>query len=76
MSKPTIQPYRTRHGVEQYKPSLELVMTMQENQEGFCLNCAETVPGIQPDARRDVCPACGMPKVYGAEELVLMNLTF
>lgn len=39
---------------------------------GFCLACGEENYGVEPDARRYVCEACDAPKVYGAEELLLM----
>ena len=39
---------------------------------GFCLACGEEAEGVQPDARRYKCEACGEKAVYGAEELLLM----
>ena len=39
---------------------------------GFCLNCGEEQDGCEPDARRYKCESCGEPKVYGAEELLIM----
>jgi hypothetical protein len=39
---------------------------------GFCLACGEEAEGVQPDARRHKCEACGEKAVYGAEELLLM----
>jgi len=39
---------------------------------GFCLACGEENYGVEPDARRYACEACDAPKVYGAEELLLM----
>lgn len=38
---------------------------------GVCLSCGEEAHGVEPDARRYVCEACGVPRVYGAEELLL-----
>lgn len=40
--------------------------------KGFCLSCKAKVSGVEPDARKYVCPKCGAAKVYGAEELVIM----
>jgi hypothetical protein len=36
------------------------------------LACGAEAEGVEPDARRYECECCGEPKVYGAEELVLM----
>ena len=74
--KPTTTTYTTKAGTVQHKPSIELVMALSHEGQGFCLACAAEVDGIEPDARRDTCPECGAAKVYGAEELVLMGLTF
>lgn len=75
-SKPTKTQYNAKSGAKQWKPSIELVMAMSANDEGFCLACGEVNDSIEPDARKYHCQACGMPKVYGAEELALMGLTF
>lgn len=40
---------------------------------GFCLGCGAEAHGVEPDARGYECEACGEPRVYGAEELVLMT---
>jgi hypothetical protein len=39
---------------------------------GFCLECGEEARPVEPDARRYTCESCGKPRVYGAEELLLM----
>lgn len=39
---------------------------------GFCEACGATAHGVEPDARDYTCEACGQPKVYGAEEWLLM----
>lgn len=68
--------YITKTGAKQFKPSL-LALTeaiSQENNTGFCLACGSDNSGIEPDARKVPCEVCGAPKVYGAEELLLMNL--
>jgi len=39
---------------------------------GFCLACGAMQDGVEPDARRYVCDACNEPRVYGAEECLLM----
>ena len=37
---------------------------------GFCTRCGADAEGVEPDARRYECEACGEPGVYGAEELL------
>lgn len=37
---------------------------------GFCVACGVDVDGVEPDARKYECEACGEPAVYGAEELL------
>ena len=39
---------------------------------GFCLACGAAHEGVEPDARRYECDECGMRRVYGAEEVLLM----
>jgi hypothetical protein len=41
---------------------------------GFCLACGAEAYGVEPDARRYTCESCGKPRVYGAEELLLMGV--
>lgn len=38
---------------------------------GFCLACGAEAHGVEPDARRYTCEACGEARVYGAEELLI-----
>ena len=38
---------------------------------GFCLACGAEAENVEPDARGYSCEACGKPKVYGAEEIIL-----
>lgn len=76
MIKDNIRPYKTKGGATQFKPSIQLAMTMAEDYEGFCLACGDIQDGVEPDAQRYTCEGCGAAKVYGAEELVLMGLTW
>ena len=39
---------------------------------GFCTHCGADAKGVEPDARKYQCEACGEPSVYGAEELLLI----
>jgi len=38
---------------------------------GFCLMCGAEASGVEPDARRYECEACGEKQVYGSEELLV-----
>jgi hypothetical protein len=45
-----------------------------DSYEGFCIDCKEvTNSGVEPDARRYECEACGKRTVYGMEEALLMG---
>jgi len=72
----TTQPYQTKGGDSQFRP----VMTdaelweCNEGSMGFCLACGNEQHGVEPDARKYKCHACGKEKVYGFEELVVMGL--
>lgn len=39
---------------------------------GFCVACGASSDGCEPDAREYECERCGEPKVYGAEELLII----
>lgn len=54
--------------------TLEQVMEAVDSGEylGFCVACGAEQEGVDPDARRGACEACGKNKVYGAEELLLI----
>tara|TARA_Y100000310_G_scaffold297893_1_gene331300 strand:+ start:5350 stop:5544 length:195 start_codon:yes stop_codon:yes gene_type:complete len=43
------------------------------NDTGFCTECGNEQSGVEPDARKRECESCGEEKVYGAEELLIMN---
>jgi hypothetical protein len=40
---------------------------------GFCRTCAHRQDGVEIDARRLRCEACGLEQVYGAEEFIMMG---
>ena len=48
-------------------------MLERDDNEGFCIACGEEAYGVEPDARKYECESCGKPKVYGAEELLIMG---
>jgi hypothetical protein len=56
------------------KVNLDQVMAAVEADDnlGFCLACGAEVDGLEPDARGYTCEGCGEPKVYGAQELLMM----
>jgi hypothetical protein len=66
--------YVNTKGATQWMPSLDEVMEMADNGEGWCLACGSTQYGVEPDARGYTCTRCFKTKVFGAEELALMGL--
>lgn len=56
------------------KIDLDRVMEAVEADDniGFCTACGAEVDGVEPDARGYECEVCGKPKVFGAEELLMM----
>jgi hypothetical protein len=72
------KPYKAKNGNMQFKPNLDWLTGVLEgeNNEGFCLACGETNEGIEPDAGKYSCQCCSAPKVYGAENLLLMRLYY
>jgi hypothetical protein len=71
-----MQTYKAKSGKIQYRPSVGWLerAIRGDASKGFCLACGATADGVEPDARRYTCEACDAPKVYGAEELLLMNI--
>lgn len=47
-------------------------MVERDDNEGICLACGADAEGVEPDARRYTCEVCDQPRVYGAEELLMM----
>jgi DNA-directed RNA polymerase subunit RPC12/RpoP len=39
---------------------------------GICIECGAEAEGVEPDAERYSCEACGARAVFGAEQLVIM----
>lgn len=50
--------------------AVERASTTLDN-PGFCIACGADAEGVEPDAQRYTCDACGVDAVYGAEELLL-----
>ena len=68
--------YTARNGNKQYKPSFSWITEAQENMHGFCVGCGAEHDCVEPDARKYHCTDCNAHKVYGAEELLIMNLFY
>ncbi len=46
---------------------------LHEAVNGICLSCGEIqYGGVEPDARKYRCEACGEDQIYGLEEALLM----
>lgn len=56
------------------KFTLEQIQDADDQQEGFCVECGVTRECCEPDAREYKCEACGQLTVYGAQELIIMEL--
>ena len=41
---------------------------------GLCIHCGAGTDGVEPDAEQYACDECGRAGVYGAEQLVLLEL--
>ena len=52
--------------------NIAMELAENDNNEGLCAKCGETQDGVEPDARKYQCEACGAMEVYGAEEYILM----
>lgn len=56
---------------ERILEACERYMTTLDNPD-FCTACGIEAEGVEPDASRYRCEACGKHAVYGADELALM----
>ena len=58
------------------KPTIQQVLEAVEADEsiGFCIKCGSEAYGVEPDAHGYECDECGGLTVYGAEELLIMNV--
>ena len=68
--------YTAKSGKTQFKQSLKVLQqaVLGDTMSGYCLACGEENGPVEPDARKYECDCCGEPKVYGAEELIMMGL--
>ena len=67
---------QSKAGTPLFIQHIDDVIAASENCEGFCLACGSDQFGVEPDARRYKCEACSKHKVFGAEELAIMGLTY
>jgi DNA-directed RNA polymerase subunit RPC12/RpoP len=51
----------------------QILNAVQYDYMGICIACGNEQEGVEPDARGYECEDCGKPKVYGAEELLMMT---
>ena len=61
----SITPKRIMEACERYQRSLD--------NPGFCITCGAEAEGVEPDAEKYTCEACGAPGVYGAEQLLIAS---
>lgn len=56
------------------RPDTERVLALVEADDsgGICVGCGAEAAGVEPDARRYLCEACGRRRVYGVDELSLV----
>lgn len=56
------------------KFTLEQIEEAMESDVGFCIACGTPRECCEPDAQNYPCEECGLYRVYGAQELLLMGL--
>jgi hypothetical protein len=54
--------------------TLEEIEEASELMQGFCVACGAVRECCEPDARRYECEDCGKRDVYGADEILVMDL--
>ena len=57
----SITPQRIMEACERHQRSLD--------NPGFCITCGAEAEGVEPDAEKYICEACGALVVYGAEQI-------
>ena len=56
-------------GIDQFIAIAQVSLTDMESL-GYCLECHDEADGVEPDAERYRCGACGAFQVYGIEAIV------
>lgn len=54
--------------------TIEQIESAIEDYNGYCIECGAEHDCCEPDAREYPCEECGLNKVYGAEEIIMMGL--
>lgn len=47
---------------------------LKNDDSGFCTHCGAETNGVEPDAERYPCEECATNRVYGAEQLLVLEL--
>lgn len=47
---------------------------LSSDELGFCINCGSETDGVEPDAEQYRCSECSTNGVYGADQLILLEL--
>jgi len=66
-----VETYTTRSQQTRFRPVLE---SLSDVEGGMCIACGQEADCCEPDARQYHCEGCGVPLVYGIEELVMMGI--
>jgi hypothetical protein len=72
--EPTPEPKPAFKQAEKVSMDQIIAACQADDNRGFCLACGAEAFGVEPDARRYTCESCGEPRVYGAEELLIMGV--
>ncbi|TXH55961.1 MAG: hypothetical protein E6Q97_07625 [Desulfurellales bacterium] len=54
-------------------PTIDEIQEMDDNQQGWCVNCGEVQDGCEPDACKYKCESCDKYTVYGSAWLAVMG---
>lgn len=67
---------KSKKGTDLFIPVLdsEMESALLDGNQGLCIACGAEANGVEPDARHYECESCGMKKVFGLEELILMGM--
>lgn len=69
-------PYRNKEGQMVFPIEMIESAVFSGDHLGYCLQCAGERDACEPDAAKYECYECGTRNVYGAENIVIMGLTF
>lgn len=49
-------------------------LAQEDSTDGICIYCGSIQGGVEPDAEKYKCEGCGALGVYGAEQIILLEL--